>query len=196
MMLDNKVINLVTCIFSLIVIMIYYYESSKYQSFVMNGKTFMIEKNKNIKDKNDSLQSLFSIRTRLDHLIEHLNKKYPNNEDVERLEKRYKDTIFKESNPNVNLPGKTSYTINKGYMIVLCLRTFDGKLVDINTLTYVALHELTHIYRKNTDEGHDESFWNDMRFIIKEGIESEIYDDIDYKINPVKYCGDIIKTNL
>lgn len=192
----SSYIGLLVCFLSLIVIIIYLHETSKYQQFIIDDKVFLVEKDKDIKDINDSLQLLFSIRTRLDHVIEHLNNKYPNDENIKRLQNRYKNTIFKEANPNINLPGKTSYTINKGYMIVLCLRTLDGNTVDINTLSYVALHELTHIYRKNIDKEHDDDFWDDMRFIINEGINAGVYENIDYEKHPVKYCGDVIKTNL
>ena len=103
--------SFIICLFSLVIIIVYIYESSKLQKFIIKDKTFMIEKYKNLQDKNDSLQTLYSIRTRLDHLISHLLNKYPDDVNMKRLEFRYKDTILKEANPDINFPGKTSYTM-------------------------------------------------------------------------------------
>ena len=40
----------------------------------------------------------------------------------------------------------TSYTINKGEKIVICLRSkFLNEIHDINTIMYVVIHELAHV---------------------------------------------------
>ena len=83
----------------------------------------------------------------------------------------------------------TSYSINKGEKLVFCLRSKDGtdKLTDLNTITFVALHELTHILTKSI--GHTPEFWSNFKFILKIAVKLGIYKKVDYSINPKKYCG-------
>jgi predicted metal-dependent hydrolase len=83
----------------------------------------------------------------------------------------------------------TSYSINKGEKVVICLRSKDEKkeLIDPNTIMFVTLHELSHIMTKSV--GHTDEFWDNFRFILKEAVKNNIYNCVDYKRNPQKYCG-------
>ena len=52
---------------------------------------------------------------------------------------------------------KISFNLNKGEKVVLCIRTRDKKeeLIEENTITFVAIHELAHVMTKSvghTDE--------------------------------------------
>ena len=79
--------------------------------------------------------------------------------------------------------------MNKGEKIVFCIRSKDEKqeLVDINTIMFVAIHELAHVMTKSI--GHTEEFWNNMKFLLKKGIDIGVYKQHDYKNDPVPYCG-------
>ena len=82
----------------------------------------------------------------------------------------------------------TSYSVNKGEKIVFCIR--DKKtheLVDINTMMFVAIHELAHVMTKSV--GHTEEFWNNMRYLLKKAIKINVYKKVDYRDNPKPYCG-------
>lgn len=184
---------LVTVI-ALIIVGYYLYKEAQFQQFEILDNHFMIEKRKDIRNKNAALQALVNVRRRLDHLTKHLKKKYPGDVLIDRLNERFDGTILKEANPDKKNPKQTSYTINKGDVMVLCLRTPDGKLVDLNTLTYVAIHELAHIYSSSLH--HTPEFWENMKYLVKEGIDAGIYDDVNYAENPVKYCGLSISSNL
>lgn len=60
---------------------------------------------------------------------------------------------------------------------------------DINTTMYVALHELSHVATPNYN-GHDEEFWNTMRFLLKVAIdEVGVYHYTPYEQLPTSYCG-------
>ena len=61
----------------------------------------------------------------------------------------------------------TSYSVNKGEKMVFCLRSRDEKnnLVDINTIMFVAIHELAHTMTKSI--GHTQEFWDKFRTLLK-----------------------------
>ena len=67
------------------------------------------------------------------------------------------------------------------------------KLIDINTLTFVALHELSHIM--SVSIGHNEEFWNNFKFLLEEAVEIKVYIPVDYKKAPEQYCGLSITDN-
>ena len=83
-------------------------------------------------------------------------------------------------------PNYTSYSINKGEQIVLCLRT-NNKLMDLNTMMFVVLHELAHICTESI--GHTKEFWTNFKWILEESINIGIYQKQDFKLNNVEYCG-------
>ena len=62
-----------------------------------------------------------------------------------------------------------------------------NKLVDINTMMFVAIHEMGHLASKEI--GHVPPFWDNMKFLLEVGIELGIYSKTDYAAAPVSYCG-------
>ena len=89
----------------------------------------------------------------------------------------------------------TSYTLNKGEQMVICLRSKLLKDIhDFNIILYVVLHELAHIASNNI--GHDEEFKSNFIFILKIAIELKLYKQVDYEKYPVKYCGMVVSENL
>ena len=60
----------------------------------------------------------------------------------------------------------------------------------LNTMLFVSIHELAHLMTKSI--GHNEEFWSNMRFLLKEAIKAGIYEQEDYMKNPVDYCGTVI----
>jgi hypothetical protein len=125
-------------------------------------------------------------------LVIHMGKKYPENEDVIRLVEKFNPTKISETLPTSEY---TAYSENKGEKIAFCLNTTKkgDKLIDINTLTFVALHELAHIM--TISEGHKQIFWQHFKFLLEEAKEINIYTPVDYKKNPEPYCGMKITDN-
>ena len=78
---------------------------------------------------------------------------------------------------------------NKGEKTVYCLRSRDdkNKIVELNTMMFVALHELAHTMTKSI--GHTKEFWDNMRFILEQGERIGVYRPIDYSKNHEEYCG-------
>ena len=68
-----------------------------------------------------------------------------------------------------------------------------GKLIDVNTLMYVALHELSHVASKSI--GHTDEFWDNFKFLITESKEIGLYKPVDYKNTHTQYCGMTITDN-
>jgi len=156
---------------------------------------------RNLPDKEEAALLLSKIRNRLTKVVEHTNKKIIEDKDkldklsetekihntsLKRLKKNYRPNNITESSPGNKY---TSYSINKGDKIVFCLRSKDGsnKLVDLNTMMFVAIHELAHLMTKSI--GHTAEFWDNMRYLLKEGIKIGIYVKQDFNNSPVEYCG-------
>ena len=89
----------------------------------------------------------------------------------------------------------TAYSENKGEKLAFCLNTTKegNKLIDINTLTFVALHELSHIMTESI--GHNQEFWQNFKFLLENAKASGIYNPVDYKKDPKEYCGMKINDN-
>ena len=102
---------------------------------------------------------------------------------IKQLKNNFRPDKLKEG---VTTPGYTSYSINKGEQIVLCLRNND-KLVDINTLFFVVLHEFAHLATESI--GHTDEFWDNFRWILEESINIGIYIKQDFKVKNEEYCG-------
>ena len=82
-----------------------------------------------------------------------------------------------------------------GEKIAFCLDTEKGnnQLIDENTLTFVAIHEISHIATKSV--GHTDEFWKNFKFLLEQAVELNIYTPVDYKKNPKKYCSMEITDN-
>ena len=165
-----------------------------------NNVEFLV---RNLPDKEKAALLLSKIRGRLIKLVDYveeqskrsqenndknLNKLYTKEklDAVRRLRKNFKPNNITESSPGNKY---TSYSINKGDKIVFCIRSKgkDNTLVDINTMMFVAIHELAHLMTKSI--GHTTEFWDNMRFLLERALEINIYTKQDFNKNPVDYCG-------
>jgi len=125
-------------------------------------------------------------------LISHLNDVNPNSQITTLLNKGYNPKRIEEILPSSE---HTAYSENKGEKIAFCLNTQKNgkKMIDDNTLLFVALHELSHVA---TDEiGHTEKYWQTFKTILEYAVDLGIYEPVDYKNNPVNYCGMEINDN-
>lgn len=150
----------------------------------------------NSNDYESSLETLQDIRNRINvlrrYLIENLDK-YPDFKPYfERLYHRT-DNILLQEKPDDEQG--TSYTINKGEKMVICLRSpVDQKIYDVNTIMYVVLHELSHI--ACPEYGHTNLFKMIFVSLIKISNDLGIYHIVNYKNQPHEYCGITISENL
>jgi len=124
----------------------------------------------------------------VDHLKQNINKFPKNTSYIKDLVSRTKVIYIMETPQDEKF---TSYTINKGEKIVFCLRSkVLDNIHDMNTLMYVVIHEMGHI--GCPEYGHTNLFKKIFKFLLEQSIEIDIYDPIDYRINPQQYCGMVI----
>jgi hypothetical protein len=136
---------------------------------------------------------LANVTKKCKDLVAYVGKKYPDNEDVQRLVQKFNPNKISETLPTSEY---TAYSENKGEKLAFCLnktKKEDTKLIDLNTLTFVAIHELSHIMTKS--EGHKQIFWQNFKFLLTEAKEANIYTPVDYKKDPQPYCGMNITDN-
>ena len=96
-------------------------------------------------------------------LVVYMKEKHPDDERVKRLVSGFNPKRISETLPTSEL---TAYSENKGEKIAFCLnKTKEGdRLIDLETLTFVALHELSHIATKSI--GHKQEFWENFKFVL------------------------------
>jgi len=143
--------------------------------------------------KQEAVDLIAVIIQKCKKLVNYVHKKYPDNPDVKRLYKNFDPKTVSETLPTSEL---TAYSENKGEKIAFCLNTDklnDNVLIDENTLTFVAIHELSHIMTPSI--GHNQDFWKNFKFLLENSQQINIYNPIDYKRNPTQYCGMQINDN-
>ncbi len=144
---------------------------------------------RNTSDSQKAADVLSQLRSKLTNVVDTLATKYPDDPRTKLLKKRFNPFKISESSATSE---HTSYSVNKGEKIVFCLRQKDTKqdLHDLNTITFVALHELAHIM--TTSIGHTREFWDNFRFILKHSIQYGFYTRQNFRNKPIKYCGTMI----
>lgn len=152
----------------------------------VDGKQYKV---RDMPDKQEAANVMARLRLRLTKLCDTLEKKYPDKLQVKQMCKNFKSdpSRFIEATPDSE---HTSYSINKGESIYMCLRHRDGpdeSLVNENVMMFVALHELSHVCTESV--GHGPDFWNNFGWLLKEAEALGIYQYTDFASHPVSYCG-------
>ena len=171
-----------------------YYDADLFQLkcivSTIDGETYCVRERLQLEYAADRLAE---VNQNMKKIVAHCIKKFPNNENVIRLREGFNPKKIVETLPTSKF---TAYSENKGEKLAFCLDTQKnsaGRLIDLNTLTFVALHELAHIATKSV--GHTPEFWKNFKFLLTEATKINIYEPIDYKNNPRKYCGMTINDN-
>lgn len=140
---------------------------------------------RNREDKQEAANLLAQVRENIITLTDYLSLNHPNDKRVKRLKKFEPDNIVESSATSKY----TSYSINKGEKIVFCLRSrnSDQKLVDLNLLMFVALHEIAHVITVSI--GHTDEFWENFKWLLQMAVKDDIYKPHDFQNNPREYCG-------
>ena len=152
----------------------------------VDSKEYLV---RDLPDKQGAADLISKIRIKLSNLKIHLETKFPDKPQVKQLSQNFEPepSRFYEATPDSDL---TSYSVNKGETIHLCLRQREGEdesLVSEDTMMFVAIHEMGHMITKTV--GHGPDFWNNMAWLIKEAELIGLYKSYDFKAHPVKYCG-------
>ena len=160
---------------------------------------------RNLPDKYVAVNLLATLRTNAISLINHLNSKkdteYKEYKDyIEQLSDRMKDVTISETKGNEqsdkNVENVTSYSVNKGEELVICLRSKKewNKFHKLNILMYVMLHEISHI--ACPEYGHGPLYKKIFSFITTTAINLKMYEYVNYATNPEEYCGIMITDSI
>jgi hypothetical protein len=151
----------------------------------VDGNKYCVRERSKIQDAADLLATATS---NCKKLVEYLKNKYPDKDNVSRLVKNFNPQKIVEILPTSSY---TAYSENKGEKLAFCLNPSKkgdkNNMIDQHTLTFVALHELSHICTKSI--GHKTEFWENFKFLLKEAKEAGIHEPTNYKDKPVNYCG-------
>jgi hypothetical protein len=152
----------------------------------VDGRIYRV---RDMADKKEAADLMARVRIKIDRLYVYLKDKFKDKPQVKQLVNNFvpDPSRFEESTPAAE---HTSYSVNKGEKVHLCLRQRDGtqeSLVQENVMVFVSLHEVAHIITPTI--GHGPDFWNNFAWILKQAEEIGIYKYQDFKAHPVSYCG-------
>lgn len=197
------ILNVTVLIFLVILLSYYIYkfiirkfdafsiENNILQTSSLDGKKYYVH------SKHEHMQRAADVFADIDNKINvfltYLNDKYKNSTNSKRKEvaylmiTRYHTDSLRENSP-LNAERDTSYTINKGDVIAVCIRSgINYGIHDPATIMFVVLHELTHLAIKAYD--HPDEFWQVFKFVLEEAELCGIYKNINFTKYPVEYCG-------
>ena len=156
----------------------------------VDGNKYCVRERKQLKNAVDLLAKT---TMKCKQLVQYMHEKYPDKDNVKRLVDGFNPQKVMETLPTSSY---TAYSENKGEKLAFCLDTEknnSGRLIDNNTLMYVALHELSHVM--SISIGHNDEFWSNFKFLIIEAEKINIYKPMDYKKSNERFCGTNITDN-
>ena len=142
-----------------------------------DNNTYKVQK---YPSQQQAADTLAKINEKVNALINHLRQKYPDDKRVKRLISRLDMNNLEEAEHE---RGSTSYTINKGELISLCIRdkNTQKQIHKVNHLMFVIIHELAHIM--SVSEGHTNEFMDNFKFLLRESNNCGSYFPVNMKMN-------------
>ena len=140
-------------------------------------------------DKQRAADLIAKVRIKIQNLYDYILQKFPDKPQVKQWNRNFipEPSRFLEATPDAE---HTSYSVNKGEKVHLCLRQRNGQdeqLVTENIMVFVTLHEMAHAITSTI--GHGPDFWNNFGWLLKQAEAKGIYSYEDFKSHPVSYCG-------
>lgn len=133
----------------------------------------------------ESADLLAQCTARMQKLVDHVAAAYPDNAAVKRLVNGFNAERITETLPNSEY---VAYSENKSKMAFCLTEQKNGAhMIDLNTLMFVAIHELAHIASKSI--GHKQEFWDNFKFLLVEAEQIGVYRPENYKEQPREFCG-------
>lgn len=152
----------------------------------VDGKIYRV---RDMPDKQEAADLLARVRIKMRKLYLHLQSAFPDKPQVRRLTNNFKPDPERilEATPDAD---HTSYSVNKGEKVHLCLRQRQGgneALVNENVMVFVSIHEMGHIITNSV--GHEPEFWNNFGWLLREAEKIGVYQYQDFQAQPASYCG-------
>ena len=192
-MLNSNILFYVLGVIILVLCLRVYYISENLQLKCVissvDGNKYCVRDRAKLKE---AVNLLAEVVNKMKRLVEYVYNKYPDDPDVIKLKNNFNPNKITETLPTSEL---TAYSENKGEKMAFCLNKTKNTdtLIDINTLTFVAIHELSHTM--TTSIGHKQEFWKNFKFLLENAVKIGIYKPIDYKKENQSYCGMTITDN-
>jgi hypothetical protein len=166
----------------LILILIYYQYPSILVKSEIDGRYYRV-KNNGLHNQSANLLAIVNKNLSLiKNYVENMNPKPVYYSNLKN---------FNPGNTHENILNiDTTYTLDKGKFMAFCMGPRDvllPRLYPINTLMYVAVHELAHI--ATTSIGHTDEFKRNFADLLEIAIKLNLYSYVDYSKEPVEYCG-------
>ena len=176
-------------IFSILSLCIYiYFKNDEFQLTcivsAVDGNKYCVRERSRMKE---AANLLATTTEKCKELVKYVVKKFPTQDNVKRLQTKFNPDKIMEILPTSNY---TAYSENKGEKIAFCLnkkKGVDDNLIDEHTLTFVAIHELSHVM--SVSIGHKSEFWENFKFLLENAKEAKIHEPIDYSKEPAEYCS-------
>lgn len=169
----------------LVMILVFYLKRKsgevEYVTAALDGRRYLCLK---LPDRHKAAEHLAALTGRMLRLVQHMMAIAPDDPDVAQLYQNFDPNAIHEGS---HTSGYTSFSVSKGESITLCIRQSDDSFVDINTVMYVAVHELGHLMTKTI--GHDQTFWINFKRLLQEAIKQDLYSRVDFSKKPEPYCG-------
>ncbi len=152
----------------------------------VDGRVYRV---RDMSDKQQAADLIAKVRVKISKLYTILKSKFPDKPQVRQWVHNFtpEPSRFLEATPDAE---HTSYSVNKGEKVHLCLRQREGSnesLVDENVMVFVSLHEMAHAITPSI--GHGPDFWNNFAWLLKQAEAAGIYQYQNFKARPVSYCG-------
>lgn len=176
-----------------IIISIIFHNSKLINVEAFNNKQYIVN---DLEDAQEASNILAHIMITLDNLVSRIISDYDKGRSNSKNDKIYIENIrkIKKNLPNVKISETpitskfTSYSINKGEELVLCIRDKKTRQIqNINEALYVAIHEIAHI--GCPEIGHTLLFRNINAYLLEKAVCYGLYKYIDYFENNKDYCG-------
>ena len=174
----------------------YYYQNSdaiqlKCVVSTVDGNEYCVRERAQLQEAADLLAK---VTTKCKSLVSYMSEKHPDDDRTQRLVSNFNPKKIMETLPTSSY---TAYSENKGEKIAFCLspkkKNGEDRLIDEHTLTFVAIHELSHVATKSV--GHKTEFWENFKFLLENAKEANIHQPRDYSKDPKEYCSMDIRDN-
>jgi hypothetical protein len=135
---------------------------------------------------------LARVTKKLAELVTYVGEHHPEDPMAARLTDKFDPQRVYETLPTSK---HVAYTENKGEKMAFCVtrKKKGNDLIDENTLTFVAIHELAHIATDSV--GHEPEFWENFKTLLGYAKEAGVYHPEKYSEQPREYCGMTITDN-
>merc|ERR1711871_761337 len=169
----SDILGYILILFILVICAYIYFDTD---SFQLKCILSTVDGNKYCVRERDQVQKAADLLARITQkckkLVDYVDKKYPEKENIRRLVNGYNPQKIMETLPTSQY---TAYSENKGEKLAFCLnrkKNDNDNLIDEHTLMFVAIHELSHVATKSI--GHKDEFWQNFKFLLQEAKEANI----------------------